>query len=129
LISFIISGSSELARATNITNLRKQLPGATLFEAIYPSLTRVPFLPALIEASKIKTGKSLLPAEIGCLLSHRKVWQQIIQMDIADNQHCLILESDSTINNLSLLNDFFILKKHRPYKNMLKHVALKIILF
>jgi GR25 family glycosyltransferase involved in LPS biosynthesis len=107
LISFIISGSSELARATNIKNLRRQLPGATLFEAIYPSLTRVPFLPALIEASKIKTGKSLLPAEIGCLLSHRKVWQQIIQMDIADNQHCLILESDSTINNLSLLNDFF----------------------
>lgn len=105
--SFIISGANELARTDNVTELRKQLPDARMLEAIYPSLTRVPFLPALIEASKIKTGKSLLPAEIGCLLSHRKAWQQIIQMDITDNEHCLILESDSTINNLSLLKDFF----------------------
>ena len=105
--SFIISGANELARSDNVTELRKHLPGARMLEAIYPSLTRVPFLPAIIEASKIKTGKSLLPAEIGCLLSHRKAWQQIIQMDITDNEHCLILESDSTINNLSLLKDFF----------------------
>jgi len=112
LISFIISGSNELARIANVTELRKQLPDARMFEAIYPSLTRVPFLPALIEASKLKTGKSLLPAEIGCLLSHRNVWQQIIQMDIPDKEHCLILESDSTISNLSVLNDFF--EQHHP---------------
>lgn len=107
MISFIISGSSELARAANVSNLRNQLPGAIVFEAIYPSLTRVPFLSALIKASKTKTGKSLLPAEIGCLLSHRRVWHQISKMDIEDNEHCLILESDSVIQDLELLHTLF----------------------
>jgi GR25 family glycosyltransferase involved in LPS biosynthesis len=107
LKSFIISAASETARAANINLLRNQLPDAIMVEAVYPSITKVPFLHQLIKLSQQRTGKALLPAEIGCLLSHRKVWQKIIRMDLADAEHCLILESDSTINDLALLNELF----------------------
>jgi GR25 family glycosyltransferase involved in LPS biosynthesis len=107
LRSFIISAVAETARAANINQLRNQLPDTIMVEAIYPSTTKVPFLEKLINLSKTRTGKALLPAEIGCLLSHRNVWQKIIQMDIADAEHCLILESDSAINDIELLKKFF----------------------
>lgn len=107
MISFIISAASETARAANIKQLCKQLPDAIMVEAVYPSITKVPFLQKLINLSKKRTGKALLPAEIGCLLSHRKVWQKIIQMRPDESEHCLILESDSTIKDIELLNKIF----------------------
>ena len=110
--SFIISAASETARTANIYQLRKQLPDAMMVEAVYPSVTKVPFLQNLINLSKQRTGNALLPAEIGCLLSHRNIWQRIIQMDLTDAEHCLILESDSTINDLALLEEFAALKKY-----------------
>lgn len=107
MISFIISAASETARAANINLLRKQLPEAIMVEAVYPSITRVPFLKQLIIESRKRTGKTLLPAEIGCLLSHRNIWKKIIQMNLSDDEHCLILESDSTINDIELVKTFF----------------------
>lgn len=105
--SFIISASSETARTANINQLRKQLPDAIMVEAVYPSVNKVPFLQNLINLSKRRTGKALLPAEIGCLLSHRNVWQKIIQMNLSDDEHCLILESDSVINDIELVKELF----------------------
>ncbi len=105
--SFIISAAIETARAANIIQLQKQLPDTILVEAVYPSFTRVPFIQQLIDCSKIRTGQALLPAEIGCLLSHRKVWQIIIKMDLANDEQCLILESDSFINDIELVKALF----------------------
>jgi GR25 family glycosyltransferase involved in LPS biosynthesis len=105
--AFIISSSSEIARVANVTALCNQLPEAEIIDAIYPSSTRVPFLDRLIAVSKKRTGRALLPAEIGCLLSHRKIWQRITQMKSNETEAFLVLESDSIINDLKLLNSFF----------------------
>ncbi len=105
--TFIISSASEIARAANVTALCNQLPEAEIIDAIYPSKTRVPFLDRMIAVSKKRTGSALLPAEIGCLLSHRKIWQRIMKMSSNETEAFLILESDSFINDLQLLNSFF----------------------
>jgi GR25 family glycosyltransferase involved in LPS biosynthesis len=107
LRSFIISAANETARAANISELRKQLPDAIMINAVYPSITKVPFLQQLIKLSQQRTGKALLPAEIGCLLSHRKVWHNILQMDIDAAEHCLVVESDSIIKDMELVKDLF----------------------
>jgi GR25 family glycosyltransferase involved in LPS biosynthesis len=117
LRSFIISAANETARAANIIKLRKQLPDAIMMEAVYPSITRVPFIDNLINLSKHRTGKALLPAEIGCLLSHRKVWRNILQMDIDASEHCLVVESDSVIQDAQLLKDLFSTNNHTGSSN------------
>ena len=99
--SFIITAASETARKANVDLLRAQLPDAELVEAVYPSLVHVPFLQRMMELSEQRTGKKLLPAEIGCLLSHRAVWRKILadaDSDSDNHEHFLVLESDSVLS-------------------------------
>ncbi|MDP1844618.1 MAG: glycosyltransferase family 25 protein [Sediminibacterium sp.] len=111
--TFIICNKQETERQANIAKLLKQLPSAQLVNAVYPSQTHVPFLREMMEVSKKRTGKALLPAEIGCLLSHRMVWRNIVanaDKDAAndeanDEEYFLILESDSMVRDIALLHE------------------------
>jgi GR25 family glycosyltransferase involved in LPS biosynthesis len=76
-----------------------------MIEAIYPAFIRVPFLNRMIAISKQRTGRAQLPAEIGCLLSHRIVWQKIVTDEGPDNKHFLVLESDSEISDLTIMDE------------------------
>lgn len=38
-----------------------------------------------------------MPGELGCLLSHRKVWQKILKEAKDDEQHFMVFESDSRL--------------------------------
>ena len=97
--SFIITSATENERKANVANLLVQLPDAVLIEAVYPSQVHVPFLHRMMELSEQRTGKRLLPAEIGCLMSHRIVWRKIIVADSAEDEHFLVLESDSVLSS------------------------------
>ena len=91
-------------RKANINLLLKQLPETQIVEAVYPDHQHIPFLDKIKLLSKQRTGHALVNGEIGCLLSHRKVWQKIVVEKNADEFY-LILESDSKINDLpALLN-------------------------
>ncbi len=122
--AFIISDASEIERAANVKILLQQLPDAYFIQAVYPSITKVPFLDRLISVSKLRTGKALLPAEIGCLLSHRKIWRQIVQMELKEEQHYIILESDSCIKNLSILNDLYSTSENSSLINLVEQQSL-----
>jgi GR25 family glycosyltransferase involved in LPS biosynthesis len=67
----------------------------------------VPFLQQLIKQSKIRSGKALSLSEIGCLLGHRKIWQDIVKIPVDDSKHFLVLESDSKLNDLNELESNF----------------------
>ncbi len=104
--TYLIYSPSELARLENVARLQMQLPDLQLVEAIYSSKQKVPFLQAATNISKERTGYALLPGEIGCLLSHRLVWHQIVQSATNKKEHFLILESDSYIKDLEILTNF-----------------------
>ncbi|MBH2005379.1 MAG: glycosyltransferase family 25 protein [Sphingobacteriia bacterium] len=106
--AFIITSSIEQERRANVERLLAQLPDACIVEAVYPSRVHVPFLEPLMQLSEQRTGKRLVPGEIGCLLSHRKVWRSILAADADESAHFLVLESDSVINENDLLLN------HRP---------------
>jgi GR25 family glycosyltransferase involved in LPS biosynthesis len=106
LKSYLIYSQTEIARQDNVARLQKQMPNLQLVEAIYPSKQKVPFLQAATDISKERTGYALLPGEIGCLLSHRLVWRQIVQSATNNKEHFLILESDSNIKDLEMLTHF-----------------------
>lgn len=104
--TFLISDSSEIDRVSNVNSIQ-QIPflKVSLVAAIYPSKIRVPFFEKLVEKSKERSGNKLLSGEIGCLLSHRKIWRQISKEE-DPQRHFLILESDSMINNINALQHF-----------------------
>jgi len=70
-------------------------------------MVRVPFLERLIAKSKERTGTALLVNEIGVLMSHRKVWHEIIQKAKDPNMHYLVLESDSKVKNIQLIEEYY----------------------
>jgi len=105
LKAFIICNEQETQRQANVAKLLGQMPSAQLINAVYPSQIHVPFLDAMMAVSKKRTGKALLPAEIGCLLSHRMVWRNIVANASSEQEYFLILESDSIVHDLELLND------------------------
>jgi GR25 family glycosyltransferase involved in LPS biosynthesis len=106
--TFIITSSIEQERRANVEQLLAQLPEAGIVEAVYPSRIHVPFLDQMMLRSEQRTGKRLVPGEIGCLMSHRKVWRSILTSDADASTHFLVLESDSVINEKELLLN------HRP---------------
>lgn len=75
-------------------------------EAIYPNNIHVPYLHQLMLKSNERTGKPLMIGEIGCLLSHRKIWR-LIAKESDPTKHFLILESDSIIRDPDYLNQQF----------------------
>ena len=105
--AFVITATHEISRLANIEFLKKQLPNLQIIEAIYPSREKIPFLQKMIELSGTRTGKCLNYGEIGVLLSNRKIWRQILSSSSSDNDFFLILESDSIINDLNILEAHF----------------------
>ena len=72
--AFLICADHEQNR--NLEAIEASYPFAVQrVEAIYPSRQKVPFVDRLISVSKERTGKALMPGELGCLMSHRKVWR------------------------------------------------------
>jgi hypothetical protein len=99
--AFVLFGEHETERKAHVEAMRSVLSGLELVEPVFPSRVHVPFLEALIEKSRARTGKALLPTEIGVILSHRKVWSLIASENTDD--HFLVLESDSRILKPELL--------------------------
>ncbi len=105
--TYLIYSKSETSRQSNIERLLGLLPKLELVEAIYPLQQKVPFLEQAMAISKQRTGQALLPGEVGCLLSHRAIWRMIAQVgDTNDDAHFLILESDSYLKDLGLIQSF-----------------------
>lgn len=105
--AFVIVGVHENNRLAHIEKLKKQLLGLQRVDAIFPSRQKVPFINKLIKLSKSRTGKALNHGEIGVILSNRLVWREIVKNATSDEQHFLILESDSVINDLMMLHQLY----------------------
>lgn len=72
--AFVLFAEHETERLSHIEALRAVLPALEVVEPVFPSRTLVPFLEAMVDKSRSRTGKALLPTEIGVILSHRKIW-------------------------------------------------------
>lgn len=107
LKGFLITSEYEKDRASNVESLLSQLPGIKKEKAIYPAYERVPFLNKIKEGARRRYQTELLDGEIGILLSNRRVWMQIANSHGPDEEHFLILESDSQISHLKLLVDHY----------------------
>lgn len=106
IAAYIIKSKYESARNKQVGILQNQIINSKIVEAIFPKFQHVPFIDKMIQLSKIRFGKELLSNEIGVVMSHRKAWQKIVaDNDINSNQHYLILESDSKIINLEVLQE------------------------
>ena len=99
--AFVLFAEHETERKAHVEAIRSALPALEVVEPVFPSRVHVPFLEALIDKSRERTGKALLPTEIGVILSHRKVWRIIAREGL--DEHCLVLESDSRILKPELL--------------------------
>ena len=94
--AFLICADHEQNR--NLEAIEASYPFAVQrVEAIYPTRQKIPFVDRLFRVSKERTGKALMPGELGCLMSHRKVWREILHEASDDHQHFMVFESDSRI--------------------------------
>jgi GR25 family glycosyltransferase involved in LPS biosynthesis len=100
--AFIIYGQKEHARQAQVDLIQKALPGSVLIDPIFPSRQKVPFINDLIQNAFKRSGYQLLPSEIGVFMSHRSIWKKIVQ-EHNPNHHYLVLESDSKINDIQLI--------------------------
>ncbi len=99
---FLITSNIETKRAKNIALLKHSFEHLHIIEAVYPSIQKVPFLSKLLNASQEQINRPLSFGELGCIMSHRKVWTEIKNDDTNESEY-LILESDAIINNETLL--------------------------
>jgi len=97
MLVYLISSMNENERISHIAYLEKICPKLEKIEAIYPSKIHIPFYNNIKKISKQRTEMALSDGAIGCLLSHRKTWNTFLNQQQTD--HCLILESDSKIEN------------------------------
>jgi GR25 family glycosyltransferase involved in LPS biosynthesis len=105
---FLICDASETHRKAHIEKLLTDAPFTIdKVHAVYPGKQHVPFRDALMSCSKQRTGKDLLMGELGCLLSHRRVWSMIVKQANNDQDHFLVFESDSMIAHPLFLNNNF----------------------
>jgi GR25 family glycosyltransferase involved in LPS biosynthesis len=105
---FLICDASETHRKAHIEKLLTDAPFTIdKVAAVYPGKQHVPFRDALMSCSKQRTGKDLLMGELGCLLSHRRVWSMIVRQANNDQDHFLVFESDSMIAHPLFLNNNF----------------------
>jgi GR25 family glycosyltransferase involved in LPS biosynthesis len=100
--AFIIYGQNEHARQAQVNLIQKALPDSVLIDPIFPSRQKVPFINDLIQNAFKRSGYQLLPSEIGVFMSHRSIWKKIVQSN-NPHQHYLVLESDSKINDIQLI--------------------------
>ena len=99
--AFVLFAEHETERKAHVEAMRSALPELEVVEPVFPSRGHVPFLEALIDKSRTRTGKALLTTEIGVILSHRKIWSKIARE--SSEEHFLVLESDSRILKPELL--------------------------
>ena len=105
--TYILYSPLEKDRTTRVEAMRQQFKQFTISESIYPSNTHIPFLKAIIEKSKERTGKALMATEVACLLGHRRILRQIVKAATNNEEHFLVLESDSKILNFEFLKTQF----------------------
>lgn len=103
----VITADHEEKRVSHVQHLLAQLPGLKKARAIYPSREKIPFLQRIKEKTRSEYQIEFLDGEIGILLSNRRIWRQIATHKGAEHEHFLILESDSQIENLSVLTQQF----------------------
>ncbi|MFM2442130.1 MAG: hypothetical protein RL449_771 [Bacteroidota bacterium] len=99
--AFVLFAEHEVERLTHLEAMKAVLPELEVVKPVFPSLVHVPFLDRLMEKSQQRTGKALLPTEIGVILSHRKIWAKIAREKT--KEHFIVLESDSRIIKPELL--------------------------
>ena len=100
--AYILYGQNEYARHAQVDLIKKALPNSVLVDPIFPSRQKVPFINDLIQNAFNRSGYQLLPSEVGVFMSHRRIWKKIVQEGRQD-QHFLVLESDSKINDILLI--------------------------
>ena len=105
--TYILFSNFETDRQHTVNLLKDCFENYTIIPSIYPTKIHVPYIQELVKKSQSRTGKALSLSEIGCLLGHRKIWQEIIKQDSDEATHFLILESDSKINDITELNNHF----------------------
>ena len=105
--TYILYSPLEKDRTARVEAMRQNFKQFTISESIYPSNTHIPFLKAIIEKSKERTGKALMATEVACLLGHRRILRQIVNAATNNEEHFLVLESDSKILNFELLKNHF----------------------
>jgi GR25 family glycosyltransferase involved in LPS biosynthesis len=105
--TYILYSPLEKDRTSRVEAMRQQFKQFTISESIYPSNTHIPFLKAIIEKSKERTGKALMATEVACLLGHRRILRQIVKAATNNEEHFLVLESDSKILDFNLLQTQF----------------------
>jgi GR25 family glycosyltransferase involved in LPS biosynthesis len=105
--TYILYSPLEKDRTARVEAMRQQFKQFTISESIYPSNTHIPFLKAIIEKSKEQTGQALMATEVACLLGHRRILRQIVKAATNNEEHFLVLESDSKILNFTLLKTYF----------------------
>jgi GR25 family glycosyltransferase involved in LPS biosynthesis len=98
--AFIIYGQNEHARQAQVNLMQEVLPNSVLVDPIFPARQKVPFIKDLIQNAYKRSGYKLLPSEVGVFMSHRSIWKKIVQQNNDTNQHFLVLESDSKINDM-----------------------------
>ncbi len=101
--AFIIYGQNEHARQAQVNLMQEVLPNSVLVDPIFPASQKVPFINDLIQNALNRSGYKLLPSEIGVFMSHRSIWKKIVQENNNPCQHFLVLESDSKINDIQLI--------------------------
>jgi hypothetical protein len=100
--AFVLFAEHEVERLSHLEAMKVVLPYLEVVEPVFPSRIHVPFLNRLVAKSQERTGKALLPTEIGVILSHRKIWAKIAKENT--DEHFLVLESDSQIVRPGFLN-------------------------
>jgi GR25 family glycosyltransferase involved in LPS biosynthesis len=101
--AFIIYGQNEHARQAQVNLMQEVLPNSVLVDPIFPARQKVPFINDLIKNAYKRSGYKLLPSEVGVFMSHRSIWKKIVEQNNEPNQHFLVLESDSKINDMHLI--------------------------
>jgi GR25 family glycosyltransferase involved in LPS biosynthesis len=102
LRGFVITSPREEARAANVNLILRQLPSVKMTSAIYPAFEKVPLAQKILATSRARSGRTFLPGELGILLTNRRIWMEI-QHHSNEDEHFLIMESDSQLNNTELL--------------------------
>ena len=105
--TYILHSAFEKDRIARVNVLRENFKYFSISESIYPTNTHIPFLKSIIKKSKERTGKALMATEVACLLGHRRILRQIVKVATNNEEHFLVLESDSKILDFSLLEAYF----------------------
>ncbi|MEO8172758.1 MAG: glycosyltransferase family 25 protein [Sediminibacterium sp.] len=104
---YILGSVRELDRRQNLELLKTMLPSFVYEEAIYPEYVKVPFINRIKELAGQRTGHTMNSGEIGCLLSHRKIWKKIASHTEGNARMFMVLESDSSIRDINIVSKNF----------------------